>query len=351
MRSLGWGAAALALEPQSLLDMPRRPSRNYVWSHAHPDWKPDRWRQTFDQLRRAGIQGILVEGGAPAVEPVFAPAAEFGIEVHGWIWTLNHPHAPELRTQHPERFSVNRLGESCATRPPYVDYYRWLCPSRPENRAYIVAQMDHLAQYSELASVHLDYVRHPDVILPIALQPKYGLVQDREYPAFDYCYCEVCRSRFQDLHGRDPLDLDDPTADADWRAYRWDSVSELVREIGEAVHARGKKLSAAVFPSPAIARTLVRQAWDTWPLDLVFPMQYHNFYDEDLHWIADCVRAGRAATTARLYSGLFVPALDARQLRKAIGLVLRAGADGVCLFELGSLQPEHWAVLTAVLGT
>lgn len=45
-----------------------------------------------------------------------------------------------------------------------------------------------------------------------------------------------------------------------------------------AAHAHGKKITAAVFATPSLARQLVRQAWDKWPVDAVFPMLYHNFY-------------------------------------------------------------------------
>ena len=42
----------------------------------------------------------------------------------------------------------------------------------------------------------------------------------------------------------------------------------------------------------AIARTLVRRAWDEWPLDRYFPILYDSFYLEDIPWIGD---AGLAA--------------------------------------------------------
>lgn len=44
---------------------------------------------------------------------------------------------------------------------------------------------------------------------------------------------------------------------------------------------------AAVFPTPTIARTLVRLAWDEWPLDRFFPILYRSFHLEDIPWIGD----------------------------------------------------------------
>ncbi len=61
-----------------------------------------------------------------------------------------------------------------------------------------------------LGSYHLDYIRYPDVILPVALWPKYNLVQDKEYPEFDFCYCDVCRDEFKNASGVDPKAIADP---------------------------------------------------------------------------------------------------------------------------------------------
>jgi hypothetical protein len=38
-----------------------------------------------------------------------------------------------------------------------------------------------------------------------------------------------------------------------------------------------KKLTAAVFPYPEMADHMVRQRWDKWNIDEVYPMIYHNF--------------------------------------------------------------------------
>ncbi|MGD2123452.1 MAG: hypothetical protein PVJ76_16990, partial [Gemmatimonadota bacterium] len=166
-----------------------------------------------------------------------------------------------------------------------------------------------IAQEPGVQGIHLDYVRHCDVILPRGLWSRYGLVQDREYPEFDFCYCDACREAFAALHGTDPFDLTDPPADERWRQFRYDGVTELVRVLSETVHGvdtagkdassllpteSGKAITAAVFPTPSIARRLVRQAWDEWPVDAVFPMLYHSFYEEGLEWIGRGIAEGLA---------------------------------------------------------
>lgn len=74
-----------------------------------------------------------------------------------------------------------------------------------------------------------------EVILASALQPKYDVVQDREYPEHDYCYCDVCRSMFRDQHGIDPLELEDPSLNAEWRQFRCDRITQIVKEVARPI--------------------------------------------------------------------------------------------------------------------
>ena len=58
-----------------------------------------------------------------------------------------------------------------------------------------------------LASVHLDYVRYPDVILGADLQPKYNIVQDNELPEYDYGYHPRAIKEFKKIFNKNPLDM------------------------------------------------------------------------------------------------------------------------------------------------
>ena len=128
-------------------------------------------------------------------------------------------------------------------------------------------------------------------------------------------------------------------------------MTGAVREFTAEVHSHGKPITAAVFPTPTIARRLVRQAWDEWPLDRVFPMLYHSFYLEDINWIGDGVREGVAALgSTPLNAGLYLPALDPPQLAAAVTTAREAGASGVSLFEMHGLTEEHLLALRGALG-
>jgi len=325
---------------------PRATGRNWGWVHGGAKRSPEEWRRRFARLRSAGITGVHVGGGD--LKALSAAARAEGLSFSRWTWTLNRSGDAWVKANHPEWFTISRLGESSLETPPYVGYYNWLCPTRPEVRAYLSRETAELAADPAVDQVHLDYVRHCDVILPVGLWEKYGLVQDHELPEFDFCYCEVCRAAFRRQSGVDPLTLPDPESDAAWRRFRWDSVTGLVKDLAREAHRVGKPITAAVFPTPALARKLVRQAWDEWPLDAVFPMAYHAFYKEDIPWIGAAVRKGVMALPASrpLYAGLYLPDLPPEALGQAVRIAMDAGAAGVSLFEMDGLTEAHLDVLS-----
>ncbi len=350
------GAAALgaALPACAFPPDPEAPFTLWTWVHGNRDRDDVAWRERFARLREAGFHAVLVGGGD--VDLVSGAARAEGLEYHRWFWTMNRNGDAWVQENHPEWFTVSRNLESSLDHPPYVGYYKWVCPSRGPVREYLRGRIADLAAHPAVDGVHLDYVRHCDVILPRALWETYDLVQDVEHPEFDFCYCDVCREQFRALDGRDPLEIPDPPADEAWRRFRWDSVTGVVRELAGAAHEHGKPITAAVFPTPAIARTLVRQDWDRWPLDRFFPMLYQSFYLEDIPWIGEGVREGIAALEAAdrdvrggaatpLNAGLYLPALDPSGLAEAVATAREAGAAGVSLFEMDGLTDEHLAAL------
>lgn len=342
----GLPSAFLPLVPNESRTEPDDPGiKNWVWMGGNGERNRDAWKQLFADLNNYGISGVLASGGDLEILP--AAAGEEGLEFHRWIWTLNRNGDRNVQQEHPEWFSVSRNGDSSLEKPPYVGYYKWLCPTRPEVLEYLKEDIARLARHSGLTGIHLDYIRHPDVILPVGLWEKYNLVQDKEYPEFDFCYCEVCREEFRKLEGTDPLELPDPTRDIRWREFRYRSITTVVNTLAEVAHQHGKRITAAVFPTPQIARKLVRQEWEKWHLDAFFPMIYHNFYNEPVEWTGAATREGVRALppTTPLYSGLYIPALKPDELKSAVKLALEAGARGVSLFSLNSMTEEHWKSL------
>lgn len=309
---------------------PKLRSKNWIWTGGGEDHKPDEQKRRFEQFRQAGIDAVLLSGFNTEV---LARAKEQGLETHAWTWALCRGNK-ELIEKHPDWYVVSRRGDSAADKPPYVGYYHFLCPSREEVRNYLAKIVAELCGTANLDGIHLDYIRYPDVILPVALWKKYNLVQNDELPQFDFCYCEVCRNAFKEQTGEDPLRLPDPAGDTAWRQYRYNSVTNLVNHLAEVAHAKRKQITAAVFPTPALAKKLVRQDWIHWNLDAVLPMVYHSFYNEKPDWIERAVKEGVTALAANrpLYAGLYLPDLKGGDFDRAVNFAMMGGAKGVSLF-------------------
>lgn len=322
-------------------------SKNWAWI-TESEGTLDEWKHRLEALKKAGFDAILPKENFETI----IPAAEANdIEVHAWLVSLQRGSDKKVQEEHPEWFMVNRKGESSLEKPAYVDYYNWLCPSRELVHEFMKQEVEQILQHSEIESVHLDYIRYPDVILPIDLQPKYEIVQDKEYPQYDYCYCDVCREKFKERHGIDPMELEDPAHTDEWLQFRYNQVTTLVNKLALLVHEQDRDLTAAVFPTPDIARSLVRQNWPDWDLDAVLPMMYHNFYDKDVRWIGQAVQECRSELpqTTPLYSGLFVPSLNEEEVAQAYEYAVKAGADGISLFTDTAMEEEHWKNLRRVI--
>ena len=312
-----------------------------VWGN-YQDRSNKEWFEYFDKYTDAGITDYFIQGSRENIQKLANIVKGRNINLHAWVWVMNRP-GDMVAAEHPEWYSVNRNGQNSNDYRPYVNYYRWVSPFSEGARTHIKKVMESYAEIEGIASVHLDYVRYCDVILPKMLQPKYGLNQTTEMPEYDFGYHPNAIKGFKEKYGVDPFSLDHPEESMEWRQFRLDKLTSLVNEIAEIVHSKGKKLSAAVFPYPEISRKMVRQDWSAGDLDIACPMNYHNFYGEELDWIKTSVSNGVGETERKLdyRSGLFIGSLSPDELKIAIGQSREGGANGVVLFSVNALTEEH----------
>ena len=321
----------------------------WTWITASASKSDEAYSAEFNTYRENGIDAVLIDTAAdPELLQRLVPLAKkAGLEVHAWLFTLNRP-GDKVALQHPEWFVVSRDGRSAFEDPPYVDHYKFLCPTRKESREHVLGLVEELALVQGVESVHLDYIRFPDVFLPIGLLPKYNLRQEKELPEFDFCYCEVCVETFEEIHHKDPRELEDPSLDVEWKQFRANQIKRLVDAAYEIAQTNGKKLSAAVFPYPAMADRMVRQRWDKWQVDMVLPMVYHGFYNEELDWIGFVTRQGVSDLEGRsteLHTGIFLPGMSGEEVFRAIILAKENGAKGVSFFYGGAFTEERFEAL------
>lgn len=332
------------------------------WDNKYSDAKE--LQNTLKELRKHGVDGICFNAGFNIDRITIASKAakKAGLEYHAWIPTMTQAGCDSTW------YTVNRLGESAYDKPVYVSYYTTIDPHNPEVCEFLIKRYQEVAEIPTVDYVQLDYIRYADVILSEGLWEKYNLVMNGEYPKADYCYCDDCVADFKAKTGIDIKCYTDPSKVKEWAQFRCDNVTNLVNKLVAAVHEKGKKISADVFPGPnSYARWMVRQEWNKWNIDAFFPMNYNDFYMQPASWVGkitaeevESIKGGNVP----IYSGLFIckdwqhkdkiidpenSGLLPSEIAEAVKSSLDAGAAGVSIFTPDSMTPEHWEALEKVL--
>jgi len=330
----------------------------YAWTGGPGNATDKELRETFTDFKEKGIDGLMYNGGhdPETYKRVGALVKEAGMEFHAWIPTMVQGENPKIAK---DLYAHNRNGESAFEKPAYVDYYKFLCPNKEGTYNFLADLYENVAAVDQIDGIHLDYIRFPDVILAEGLWDKYGLVMDKEYPEFDYCYCDKCTSDFKEKSGIDITEVEDPSQVQEWKQFRYDLITNMVGRLAKVVHGKDKVLNAAVFPGPTIAKKLVRQEWNKWDLDAIYPMNYNDFYLKGPEWVGEVVKEEVNAVNASkpIYSGLFIcpnpenktnendpenHGLLPSEIETAIRTSMENGATGICLFTPGRMKAEHW---------
>jgi hypothetical protein len=338
----------------------------YAWVSGPGDSTDEELLEYFTELKDYGVDGLMYSAGhnPDVYSRVGAIAAYADLEFHAWIPAMVQ--GKEGLVDY-EFYGINGLGESAWDKPAYVNYYKFMCPNYIEVHEFLASLYGSIADVPEVDGIHLDYIRYPDVILARGLWDKYGLVMDKEYPQYDYCYCDKCVSDFKNEYGIDILAVEEPSELEEWKQFRYDLITELVNELAELVHSRDKSITAAVFPGPgSIAKKIVRQEWDLWNLDAFYPMNYNDFYLEDTDWIGEvCKEAVESINNSKpVYSGLFIcpdpenkstyadpenHGLIPSEIEEAIEQSINNGAAGICLFTPGRMTDKGWEALARAI--
>ena len=323
--------------------------------------------EKFKEYKTKGIDVLMYSGGHdPATyKRVGALVKEAGMEFHTWIPTMVQGENPKIAK---DLYAINGKGESAFDKPAYVDHYKFLCPNKEGTYEFLADLYGSVAEVEEVDGIHLDFIRFPDVILARGLWEKYGLVMDREFPEYDYCYCDTCTSDFKEKTGIDIKEVEDPSQVQEWKQFRYDVITDVVNRLTKVVHEKGKVINAAVFPGPTIAKKLVRQEWNKWDLDAIYPMNYNDFYLEGADWLAEITQEEVAAVNGSIpiFSGLFIcpnpgnktnegdpenHGLLPSEMETAIRGSMENGATGICLFTPERMTPEHWEAFEKAIYT
>lgn len=315
--------------------------KHWVWINPDVNDDPDQLKSKYNKYKNAGIVGVFFESDS---EKHFRAAKACGLEAHRWMWIMNRSDALK---RHPEWAAKNRAGKECASNPPYVDYYRWMCPSRPEVISHISEDVKDQLSKDYIDGIHMDYVRFCDVVLPVNLWANYGIKQTEELAEYDFCYCDVCKNAFKKEYGINIDSIQYPQESLSWKNFRYNAVSRVVQQVVNEASKANKPVTAAVFPTPDVAKRIVRQDWTNWQLTAVYPMIYHGFYKEPVRWIGDAVQQGVRGLDGRfpLYAGLFLPDFkNLDEFESGVKYALQNGAAGISVF--GDLDDRYLEVLS-----
>lgn len=340
----------------------------YGWYKWDPEQvSEDSLRANYEMWKQHGMVGVCVECGGFQLDRIQTAARlahEAGLEYHAWVPSMLQG------GQDSTWYTVNRLGQSAYNKEDraYVEYYQTVDPHNPEVVKYLAENYAKVAEIPEVDYVQLDYIRYADVILARGLWDKYGLTMNGEYAKADYCYCDDCVAAFKKQSGIDITKVTDPSKIKEWAQFRCDAVTDLVNAISDAVHAKQKKISADVFPGPkSYAEWMVRQQWNNWKLDAVFPMNYNDFYMEPAAWVGKVTKEEVESIKGKntlLYSGIFIchdwrhkdkvvdpenSGLLPSEIAEAVQSSMAAGADGISIFTPNDMTEEHWTELEKVL--
>ncbi len=348
--------AAVAFWGTACTKAPETKIKVYGWQGENGNTTEETLQADFSKWKSHGLDGMCYGAGQnlQKIQRAAKIAHANGMEFHAWIPAMLQG---DMDTT---LYAVNRNGDPAYKVQAYVPYYKCLCPNQEGTAEFLTDLYGRVADIPEVDYVHLDYIRYVDVILARGLWEKYGLVMNEEYPTADYCYCDKCVADFKAATGVDIRSFEDPSKCKEWAQFRCDVITRLVDRIADTVHAKGKKISAAVFPGPdSYARWMVRQEWNKWNVDAIFPMNYNDFYLEDAAWVGEVTREEVNSVKGEMpvYSGLFIchdwknkanikdpegHGLLPSEIEEAVRGSMEAGAAGVSLFTPGDMTDEHW---------
>ena len=313
-----------------------------AWEHSGAGAYPGDWERSARNLRAAGFTAVIanmMSGGLAHYNSAHLPhssryetygdqlsqcvaaARSQGLEVHAWKVNWNCTSAPAAwrdAMRAADRFQLSVSGAS-------ID---WLCPSHPDNRQLEKDVMLEVVQNYDVDGVHFDYIR---------------------YPGSDYCYCDGCRSRFEQQTGNSvtdwPQECHSGALAAAYQEWRVAQINKLVEEVSVAARLQKPsiKISAAVFGSYPSSRNSVGQDWVSWIdngyLDFICPMDYTTSFSN----FRALVDAQMTYVDGRipLYPGIGAYLLDPDGVIAQVLATRELGADGFTLFAFSAYADQN----------
>jgi len=225
-----------------------------------------------------GYSDLEVNYGTNLLLAFVEEGKKYGIEVHAWVenffvgYGTAYTDSPILSAK-PEWISYNYDG---TVPQKFEKFYLFMDPANPETREYLKAIYMEMAITTDIASIHLDYIRYP-------------VCQNETSPPasnWDTGYSMVAEREFKYLYGYTgdlrTLVITNAKAAADWKKYKTDVISDFVAGVYYSVKNVNPKvyLSTAIFGNIESAISTKMQDWATWTaegyIEMILPMAYYQ---------------------------------------------------------------------------
>ncbi|MBU1404575.1 MAG: family 10 glycosylhydrolase [Proteobacteria bacterium] len=228
-------------------------------------------------------------------------------------------------------------------------------PASAEYRALFVAVVRELLARYPVAGIHLDFIRYPG--------PGYGK-SDPLAEQFERSHGVDPRLLPERIHAgtvtdwlegkQSPTDRVLTTAALFWNEFRAGQVTQLLREVRQAVDhsgATGIVLSVAVFPEPAAAYLENGQEYQAWAaeglVDRLYPMAYFGDAERVNAQLREITATTPRPSQVSLWAGLGALGKNSAQLGREARIAGENGYEGVALFSLGHLLKKNAALAGA----
>lgn len=325
----------------------------------------------FDELLvqvRGRADALYLSDIAPRAENLARAPADFDplaqllsdcapLPLHAWLnvfylWGGSNPPENQDHPGHPDQpwILTDNNGRPVSSYSERERRLGWIegnyaDPSSAEYRALFVQVVQELLDRYPVAGIHLDFIRYPG--------PGYGKN-------------DALAEKFEQLWGIDPrflperlnsetvtawLEGKQPPADRIlttaalfWNEFRAGQVTQLVRDVRQAMNHRSPPrpaLSVAVFPEPSAAYLENGQEWQAWAaeglVDALYPMAYFGDTDRVDAQLRQIAQNTSRTRNVALWAGLGAADKDPEQLEKEAKIAGENDYAGVALFSLGHL--------------
>lgn len=202
-----------------------------------------------------------------------------GIEVHAWVenffvgYGTDYTASPILANK-PHWASVNYDGSTVQRSELY---YLFMDPANPEVQRYLKQIYSEIIQTTDVASIHLDYIRYP-----VAK----NVTSSNATNNLDTGYSEFAEAEFKQLYGHTgnlrQLVVSSPTIANQWKAYKTQVISDFVEGIYYTFKRIDSKvsISIAIFGNVSNAINEKMQDWGSWTedgfIEIIMPMSYYQ---------------------------------------------------------------------------